>query len=103
MELRHNTLNLKKQLGESETTRVALESEKLRLSLQNITSPRAAPHVTLRELPSAPTHQSSPVIPARDPRQDIASAQKDISEVSVPGCLDLLESANELPQLAMLT
>lgn len=50
-EMRHTTLNLKQRLGESETLRIALESDKLRLSLQNITnSPRSdtatAPRMT---------------------------------------------------------
>ena len=44
-ELRHATLKLKQRLGDSEAQRIALESDKLRLSLHNITHSPRAPHI----------------------------------------------------------
>ena len=71
--MKEQTFTLKHQLGESETQRYALESEKLRLSLQNMTRAAAEPVV-------APTVQYQQ--PAgSNLGANISNACSDISEV----------------------
>ena len=76
MELKHSSLGLKQRLGESETVRMALESDKLRLSIQNIThSPRG----------EIPVMTSSPKVTSavlQEGRVSIGNACNDITEVS---------------------
>ena len=69
----------KQRLGESETLRIALESEKLRLSLQNITqSPRThnvAPPVT-NFISSTPAHVTSPQHHVTSSQHHLTSPQR---------------------------